>query len=92
MWIIGELVAIATDLAEFLGAALGFYLLFGMTLWIAGLITAIVTFLILLTTHRKAGTAAFWARSIAPNVVRRARVPMLLIRLEENMPWVTLAA
>src|SRR6185503_1254851 len=35
MWIIGELVAIATDLAEFLGAALGFYLLFGIPLWIA---------------------------------------------------------
>ena len=28
MWVIGELVAIATDLAEFLGAALGFNLLF----------------------------------------------------------------
>lgn len=47
MWVIGELVAIATDLAEFLGAALGFYLLFGMPLWIAGLITAVTTFLIL---------------------------------------------
>ncbi len=47
MWIIGELVAIATDLAEFLGAALGFYLLFGIPLWIAGLITAVTTFLIL---------------------------------------------
>jgi manganese transport protein len=47
MWIIAELVAVATDLAEFLGAALGFYLLFGMPLWIAGLITAVVTFLIL---------------------------------------------
>jgi len=47
MWIIGELVAIATDLAEFLGAALGFYLLFGIPLWVAGLITAVTTFLIL---------------------------------------------
>jgi manganese transport protein len=47
MWIIGELVAIATDLAEFLGAAIGFYLLFGMPLWIAGLVTAVATFLIL---------------------------------------------
>ncbi len=47
MWVIGELVAIATDLAEFLGAALGFYLLFGMPLWLAGIITALVTFLIL---------------------------------------------
>ena len=47
MWVIGELVAIATDLAEFLGAALGFYLLFGMPLWAAGLLTAVITFLIL---------------------------------------------
>jgi manganese transport protein len=37
----------ATDLAEFLGAALGFYLLLGIPLWIAGIITAIVTFIIL---------------------------------------------
>lgn len=47
MWVIMELVAIATDLAEFLGAALGFNLLFGMPLLAAGLLTAIVTFLIL---------------------------------------------
>ena len=39
--------------------------------------------LMVLTTHRKAGAAAFWARSVAPNVVRRARVPILLIPLEE---------
>jgi len=47
MWIIGEFVAIATDLAEFLGAALGFYLLFGIPLWLAGLMTAVATFIIL---------------------------------------------
>jgi manganese transport protein len=47
MWALMEVVAMATDLAEFLGAALGFYLLFGMPLWIAGLVTAITTFLIL---------------------------------------------
>jgi manganese transport protein len=47
MWVIMELVVMATDLAEFLGAALGFQLLFGMPLWIAGILTAIVTFLIL---------------------------------------------
>ena len=35
MWVLMELVAIATDLAEFLGAALGFNLLFGIPLWIA---------------------------------------------------------
>ena len=37
--------------------------------------------LIVLTTHRKAGAAAFWAGSVAPNVVRRAHVPILLIPL-----------
>ena len=47
MWVLMELVAMATDLAEFLGAALGFNLLFGMPLWLAGLLTAVATFLIL---------------------------------------------
>ena len=40
--------------------------------------------LIALTTHRRAGTAAFWARSVAPNVARRTRIPILLIPLEEK--------
>ncbi len=47
MWGLMELVAMATDLAEFLGAALGFNLLFGIPLWIAGLMTAAATFIIL---------------------------------------------
>ncbi len=47
MWVIGELVAIATDLAEFLGAALALNLLFGIPLFAAGVITGIITFLIL---------------------------------------------
>jgi len=47
MWVLMELVAMATDLAEFLGAALGFNLLFGIPMWIAGLLTALATFLIL---------------------------------------------
>lgn len=40
--------------------------------------------LIVLSTHRKAGAAAFWARSVAPNVTRRAHIPILLIPLEEK--------
>jgi len=40
--------------------------------------------LVVLSTHRKAGAAAFWARSVAPNVTRRARVPVLLIPLVEK--------
>lgn len=37
--------------------------------------------LIVLATHRKAGMAAFWAHSVAPQVVRRTRRPVLLIPL-----------
>jgi manganese transport protein len=47
LWVAAELAALATDLAEFLGAALGFYLLFGIPLFVAALITAGVVFLML---------------------------------------------
>jgi manganese transport protein len=47
LWVLMELVAMATDLAEFLGAALGFNLLLGIPLWLAGILTAIATILIL---------------------------------------------
>lgn len=47
MWALMEIVAMATDLAEFLGAALGFNLLFHIPLLVAGILTAIVTFVIL---------------------------------------------
>ncbi len=52
LWILAEIVAIATDIAEFLGAALGFYLLFGIPLFPAALITAVATFLILALQQR----------------------------------------
>ena len=47
LWLLAEVVAMATDLAEFLGAAVGFYLLFGIPLFPAALLTAVVTFAIL---------------------------------------------
>ncbi len=47
LWIQAELIAMATDLAEFLGAALGFHLLFGMALFPAAVLTGFVTFGIL---------------------------------------------
>jgi manganese transport protein len=47
LWLLAEVVAMATDLAEFLGAAVGFYLLFGIPLFPAAILTAIVTFAIL---------------------------------------------
>ena len=47
LWGLMEIVAMSTDLAEFLGAALGFNLLLGVPMWLAGILTAIATFLIL---------------------------------------------
>jgi manganese transport protein len=47
LWIQAELIAMATDLAEFLGAAVGIKLLFGIALFPAALITGVITFLIL---------------------------------------------
>ncbi|WP_374988028.1 Nramp family divalent metal transporter [Priestia megaterium] len=47
LWIQGELVIMATDLAEFIGAALGIYLLFHIPLFPAALIAAVGSFAIL---------------------------------------------
>lgn len=47
LWIQSELVIIATDLAEFIGAALGLYLIFGIPMLPAAIITAIGSFAIL---------------------------------------------
>src|SRR5215203_1621976 len=47
LWLQAEAIAMATDLAEFLGAAIGFHLLLGIDLLPAAIITAIAAFLIL---------------------------------------------
>jgi manganese transport protein len=47
LWVQAEVMAMATDIAEFLGAALGLNLLFGVPLLPAGLITGVITFAIL---------------------------------------------
>jgi manganese transport protein len=47
LWVQAEVIAMATDLAEFLGAALGLNLLFGIPLFPAGVITGVVAFGIL---------------------------------------------
>ncbi|WP_432703407.1 Nramp family divalent metal transporter [Lysinibacillus sphaericus] len=59
LWIQAELVIIATDLAEFIGAALGLYLLFNIPMLPAALITAIGSFAILELQRR--GFRAFEA-------------------------------
>ena len=47
LWLQAEVVAMATDVAEFLGAAIGLNLLFGVPLFIAGLMTGVIAFGIL---------------------------------------------
>src|ERR671934_3099007 len=47
LWIQAEVIAMATDLAEFLGAALGIHLLLGVPLFPAAVITGVITFAIL---------------------------------------------
>jgi manganese transport protein len=52
LWVQAEIVAMATDLAEFVGAAIGLNLLFGVPLFAAGLITAVVAFVVLALEQR----------------------------------------
>jgi manganese transport protein len=47
LWVQAEIIAMATDLAEFIGAALALNLLFGIPLFGAGLVTAVGAFAIL---------------------------------------------
>jgi manganese transport protein len=47
LWVQAEVMAMSTDVAEFLGAALGLNLLFGVPLFAAGLITGVIAFAIL---------------------------------------------
>ena len=52
MWVQAEVMAMSTDIAEFLGAAIGLNLLFGVPLLPAGLMTGVIAFAILeLQTH-----------------------------------------
>lgn len=52
-WIQAEIIAIATDLAEFIGAAIGFKLLFGITLLQGAILTSVTTCLILTLQNKK---------------------------------------
>jgi manganese transport protein len=52
MWLQAEVIAMATDLAEFVGAAIGLNLIFRIPLFMAGLITAAVAFVILALQQR----------------------------------------
>jgi manganese transport protein len=52
LWAQAEAVAMATDLAEFVGAALGLHLVFGIGLFVAGIVTAVVAFGVLALQRR----------------------------------------
>ncbi|MDT7743241.1 MAG: manganese transport protein [Actinomycetota bacterium] len=70
MWLQAEVVAMATDIAEFLGAAVGLNLLFGLGLLPSGLITAVVAFGVLALQRRghrpfEVGIVAFLAFVVA---------------------------
>jgi manganese transport protein len=52
LWVQAELIAMSTDLAEFVGAAIALNLLFGVPLFPAGLLTAVVAFGVLALQSR----------------------------------------
>jgi manganese transport protein len=47
LWLAAEAAAMATDLAEFLGAAIGMHILFGIALFPSALLTAVISFALL---------------------------------------------
>ena len=47
LWLQAEAVAMATDLAEFTGAALGLHLVFGFSMWLSAALAALATFAVL---------------------------------------------
>ena len=51
-WVQAEIIAMATDLAEFIGAAIGFKLIFGVSLLQGAVLTGIATWLILMLQRR----------------------------------------
>ncbi len=52
MWLVSEVATMATDLAEFLGGAIGLSLLFHMPLLVGMAVTAVATYLILMLDRR----------------------------------------
>ncbi|MEU8270019.1 Nramp family divalent metal transporter [Sphaerisporangium sp. NPDC049002] len=64
LWAQAEVVVLATDLAEFVGAAIGMHLLFGMPPGMSALITAVVA-LLMLRMRRRGRTRRFELMSAA---------------------------
>jgi manganese transport protein len=75
LWVQAELIAMATDLAEFVGAALGLNLLFGIPLFTAALITGVAAFAIL-------GLQAFGFRRLEATITVLVGVIVIAFGLE----------
>jgi len=87
LWIQAEVIAMATDLAEFLGASLGFDLLFGIGLFPAAVLTAVAAFAIL-------GLQRFGFRPLEATIVAIVGVIGLCYVIElfyANPPLLTVA-
>jgi manganese transport protein len=84
LWLQAELVAIATDLAEFIGAAIAFHLLFGWPLIVGGVVTAIVALLILGLQQR--GFRGFEVAIAAFMAVIMAGFAVSLLLVEVELP------
>ena len=76
LWIQAELIAMATDLAEFVGAAVALNLLFGVPLFSAGLMTAVVAFAIF-------GGPDSWPPPLRDHDRRAARSDLPRVRLRD---------
>lgn len=57
-WVQGELIAMATDIAEVVGGAIALYLLWGIPLWFGGLIVGVVSIAVL-GVHSRWGAKPF---------------------------------
>src|SRR5215472_13829278 len=77
LWGQAELVAMATDLAEFVGAAIGLNLLFGLPLLPAGLITAVVAFGVLAMEQRGYRRFELAIAGASPAAIAAGLVPSL---------------
>src|SRR5256884_2908345 len=75
LWIQAELIAMATDLAEFVGAALGLNLIFGIPLFTAALLTGVAAFGIL-------GLQAFGFRRLEATITVLVGVIVIAFGLE----------
>jgi manganese transport protein len=83
LWIAMEVGAMASDLTGFIGATVGFNLLFGMSLWSAGLLTGVVTLIIL-------GLERFGFRSLEAAIAALVGVISACYVIEiacVNPPW-----